>query len=148
MRTSEAGSSPRHAGFTLLELLLVVAIVAMASVGVGFALRDGAQASLEREAERLAALFEAARAQSRTNGVPVRWRVLEQGFRFEGALPGTLPAHWMGTDVLVPARTIVLLGPDPIIAPQSLVLRSAAQPQLALRIATDGVRPFSVQPAP
>lgn len=148
MRTSAAGSSPRRAGFTLLELLLVVAIVAMASVGVGFALRDGAHTALEREAERLAALFEAARAQSRTNGVPVRWRALDGGFRFEGALPGTLPGHWMGTDILVPARATVLLGPDPIIAPQELVLRSAAQPQLALRVATDGVRPFTVLPAP
>ncbi len=148
MRTSAVGSSQHRAGFTLLELLLVVAIVAMASVGVGFALRDGAQASLEREAARLAALFESARAQSRANGVPVRWRVLDQGFRFEGALPGTLPDHWMSADVLVPARSVVVLGPDPIIAPQSLVLRSAAQPQLALRIATDGVRPFSVLPVP
>ena len=46
------------AGFTLLELLVVIAIIAMATAGVGFALRDSNQASLEREGERLAALFE------------------------------------------------------------------------------------------
>ena len=140
MRTSAAGSK----GFTLLELLLVVAIVAMASVGVGFALRDGSQTALEREAERLAALFEAGRAQSRTNGVPMRWRALEGGFRFEGALPGTLPERWLSADTLVPAQSVVVLGPDPIIAPQELVLRAASQPQVALRVATDGVRPFAV----
>ena len=45
-------------GFTLLELLLVLAIVAFASLGVAVSMRDGAQAGLEREALRLAALLE------------------------------------------------------------------------------------------
>ena len=126
--------------------MVVVAIIAMASAGVGFALRDTASSNLEREAQRLAALFEAGRAQSRANGVPLRWRVLERGFRFEGAAPGTLPDHWLSEQTVVAARSVVLLGPEPIIGAQELVLRSAAQPDLALRVATDGVRPFPVQP--
>jgi general secretion pathway protein H len=36
-------------GFTLLELLVVVAIIAMASAGVGFAMRDTSQVALERD---------------------------------------------------------------------------------------------------
>ena len=54
----------RNAGFTVLELLIVVAIVAMASAGVTLSLRDGKEVQLEREAERLVALLEAARARS------------------------------------------------------------------------------------
>ena len=150
MRTSAAGSKTltrprRSAGFTLLELLVVLAIVAMASAGVGFALRDTADSTLQREAQRLAALFDAARAQSRANGVPVRWRALPGGFRFEGALPGSLPERWLSPDTVVAAQASVLLGPDPIIGAQALVLRTTALPQLALRIATDGVRPFAVE---
>ena len=63
-------------GFTLLELLVVLSIMALATVGVGLAMRDGTQAQLERDAERLAALLESARAQSRASGVPVRWLAL------------------------------------------------------------------------
>ena len=38
-----------HRGFTLLELLVVLAIVAFVSTAVGFALRDTVQTRLERE---------------------------------------------------------------------------------------------------
>ena len=71
---ASAAARPRTFGFTLLELLVVVAIIAIASAGVSFALRDSADTQLEREAQRLAALLESARAQSRTSGRPVQWR--------------------------------------------------------------------------
>ena len=85
MPTSAAGSKRRGAwsGFTLIELLVVMAIMALATAGVGLAMRDTGQATLDREAERLAALFESARAQSRASGVAVRWHPTEQGFAFE-----------------------------------------------------------------
>ncbi len=65
----------RSAGFTLIELLVVIAIIAIAMAGVGLAMRYSGQATLDREAERLAALLESARAQSRASGVAVRWHV-------------------------------------------------------------------------
>ena len=66
MQTLAAGSLKHRAtGFTLLELLVVVAIVAMVSAAVGFAMRDSFAVQLEREAQRLSALLESARAQSR-----------------------------------------------------------------------------------
>ena len=47
-----------------------------------------------------------------------------------------------------PELPTLLLGPEPIIAPQAVTLASISQPQRRVRIATDGVRPFAVQDAP
>lgn len=151
MRMSAAGSDVTPAalkidrGFTLLELLVVVAIIAIASAGVGFALRDTSHTALEREAQRLAALFESARAQSRASGQAVRWQPTPDGFRFDGLPETTLPQRWLGTDVAVAADTRVQLGPEPIIGRQEVVLHATTPPGFALRVSTDGLRPFSVQ---
>ncbi len=154
-----------QAGFTLLELLVVLAIVAIGSAGVGFAMRDGTQTQLEREALRLSALLETARARSQLSGVPVRWQVTESGFRFEGLTPhagpeDALPQSWLEADTGASVPDALrknptgrqpgglLLGPDPIIEPQSVTLVSRSQPDKQVRLATDGVRPFAVQGNP
>lgn len=155
MRTSAAGSStagtaqaaaPRLVarGFTLLELLVVVAIIAIASAGVSFALRDSSATQLEREALRLAALLESGRAQSRSSGIPVRWYATAAGFRFDGVPQGMLPDHWMTESTHVRGTSTLLLGPEPIIGRQEIVLESAQSPGRSLRVATDGLRPFAV----
>jgi general secretion pathway protein H len=145
-----------QAGFTLLELLVVLAIVAMVSLGVGFSMRDTSLVQLERDADRLGAMLEAARARSRVTGVPVRWYADAQGFRFEGLLPAELPQAWLDPDTRVagvPGVTgatdtaSLLLGPEPIIGPQAVVLVSSSQSARSVRLATDGLRPFSVQAA-
>ena len=138
-------ATARHAGgFTLIELLVVVAIIAIATAGVSFALRDNQATQLEREAQRLAALFESARAQSRASGVPVTWRVVDGGFRFEGAQPGTLPDRWLSQTTQVQGNATLVLGPEPIIGPQAVVVTATNLPGRQLRVATDGLRPFRV----
>lgn len=150
MQTLEAGSRSQ-AGFTLLELLVVVVIAALVAVGVGFALRDASQVQLEREGERLAALLESARARSRMSGVPVRWHATDSGFVFDTLVGDALPDQWLdrATGVAAPAGATqpvtLLLGPEPIIGPQEVRLHSRSEPGKTLRVASDGLRPFAVQ---
>ena len=143
MQTSAPGIERATRGFTLLELLVVVAIIALATAGVGFALRDSATGDLERDAQRLAALLESARAQSRMSGNAVRWHATPTGFAFEGLPGSTLPDRWLSADTLSPAAEPINLGPDPIIGPQSIRILSARQPDRSLALVTDGVRPFT-----
>lgn len=146
MQILAVGNKSKTRGFTLLELLVVLSIMALATVGVGLAMRDGSQALLERDAERLAALLESARAQSRASGVPVRWLALPEGFRFDG-LPSNhpLPTRWLDASTGVRGPGTLVLGPEPLIGPQQVTLVQSTHPEHALRVITDGLRPFSVE---
>jgi len=150
-----AQTDRQQRGFTLLELMVVVAIVALATAGVSLALRDSSATALEREGLRLSALLESARARSRTQGVPLLWRSNSSGFEFIGApqqantRDGLAEArHWLQPDtralITQPAgaQTLVL-GPEPLIAAQRLVLVLGER---RLTLGTDGLSPFAVVP--
>lgn len=139
MQTSAAGSR----GFTLLELLLVIAIIAMATAGVSLALRDSAQSQLEMEAQRLAAVLDAARAQARATGVAVRWKTSDSGYTLDGKF---VIWQYPGIAAEAPPQGLVL-GPEPLMARASLRLWRIEKPESAVRIATDGLRPFGVEAA-
>jgi general secretion pathway protein H len=163
--TSGPGNkAPRGAsttqGFTLIELIVVVAIVAIAAALVSLSLPDAGQKRLDEDAARLSALLEGARAQSRATGVPVRWEPLianddnprtvgandglpARHFRFDG-LPGVveMPSRWLHEGVVaevVGARALIL-GPEPLIGPQRVVLRLDDRRAV---LATDGLGPFA-----
>ncbi len=147
----------RSRGFTLIDLLLVVALIAMASGLVALSLRDPSATQLEREAARLASLLEAARAEARASGLTVRWEPKAAvnllgsdpaealDFRFIG-LPASsdLPQRWLvrGIAADVPGARAIVLGPEPLIGEQRIVLSLNDQ---RLTLATDGLGPFAVE---
>jgi general secretion pathway protein H len=151
-------------GFTLLELMVVVAIIALASAAVTLALPDQASTRLEREATRLIAILETARVQARSLGTPVRWvpgrprQTVNDSpdqsgpdFHFTGLPEGNaLPERWSDTDlagkigvVLPQGQNGLLLGPEPVIPPQTLTLQLDDK---RLRLSTDGLSAFAVIP--
>jgi general secretion pathway protein H len=137
-------------GFTLIELVVVLTIIALGTALAALALPDSRGAALARDADRLAALLESARAQSRAAGVPVRWRPTAGGFAFDG-LPATAPKppdRWLDAQTAVAGNAPLLLGPDPVIGAQAVVLYRAGASQPRLRVGTDGLHPFSVEPLP
>ena len=133
-------------------LLIILMVSGLASL----ALRDGGDARLEREAQRLAALLEAGRAEARASGLAVRFELVgdaerqggDANFRFIGLPPGsTLPRRWLDSEVLarIEGARALRLGPEPLIGAQRIVL-SLGQRQRVL--ATDGLSPFALTETP
>lgn len=141
-----SGSGRAARGFTLLELLVVLVIVALISSVAVLSMRDSLATQLEREGERLGALLEGARAQARASGTAVSWVPAtspdQSPFRFIGlgAQP-VPPTRWLDDRVTaqVVGRPALVLGPDAILPAQRVVLRLADR---RLDIATDGLGPF------
>ncbi len=141
----------RCAGFTLIELMIVVVLIAVASSIASLALRDPASTTLEREGARLGALLEGARSEARSSGLAAYWEPRTEnpevpGFRFRGLPPSSdLPSGWLedGVSAEVVGARAVVLGPEPLIPAQKIVLRFREQ---RLVLATDGLGPFAVAP--
>jgi len=132
------------AGFTLLELMVVVAITGLASAAVALALRDSAQSELDREAQALVAVLEAARAESRASGVALTWRARPEGFELSDG--GTVRAQrWARPELAARSEAPVLLGPEPVIGPQTVRLWNRSAPENSRWISTDGLRAFEVR---
>lgn len=126
--------------------MVVVAIMATATLGVALALPDPGRANLEKEAARLASLLDTARAYSRASGIPVIWQATDTGFQFEGLSTASAElfqreSHWLTATVRTSTQHVVL-GPEPIIAPQTVVLELG---QLRVALHTDGLQPFTVR---
>jgi general secretion pathway protein H len=149
-RSLRRSSHRQPAGFSLIELLVVILIIGIGVSLVGLSLRDRGSAKLDEEGERLATLLEMARAESRVAGNVVRWVPAGANdlpgvqFRFVG-LPATqpLPTAWLDPAVSaeVVGSTSVLLGPDAILPPQRIVLHLDDH---ALAVASDGLGPFAI----
>jgi general secretion pathway protein H len=148
----------------MVELLIVIAIVALSVALISAALPDGDAARLEEEGARLTALLEMARAESRVSGAPVVWvprgaagatgggtgatgsadsATDAQGrpvhFRFVGLSAAlALPSRWLDARVVV-------LGPAAILPAQRIVLSLDKQ---RLELSSDGLGPFAVAQAP
>jgi len=83
MRTSVRGTSER--GFTLIEMLVVVAIIAIAASMVSLSVASSSARALRADAERLVDAFAVAQSEARSDGRAIRWRADERGWSFERA---------------------------------------------------------------
>ncbi|WP_246173953.1 GspH/FimT family pseudopilin [Paraburkholderia hayleyella] len=71
------------AGFTLLEMLVVLVIAGVLLGLASLTLSRNPRTDLNEEAQRLALLFESAGDEAQVRARPVAWQPVEGGFRFD-----------------------------------------------------------------
>ncbi|MBO1113440.1 type II secretion system minor pseudopilin GspH [Bordetella petrii] len=125
MRTSARGISER--GFTLIEMLVVVAIIAIAASMVSLSVASSSERSLRADAERLVDAFAVAQSEARSDGRAIQWRADERGWSFERrGRPARLSAQDDGPQT-----------PDRFTNDQVLHAQAWSAPPVSLRRAPD-----------
>ncbi|TLS74937.1 type II secretion system protein GspH [Mariprofundus erugo] len=77
------GGSHRHAGFTLIEILLVIVIMSVVTAMIAPSYFSVAVPSLEQQGRRLAQLLRLAAEETALEGRPMRWSARAHGYGFE-----------------------------------------------------------------
>ncbi|EPL14485.1 type II secretion system minor pseudopilin GspH [Pseudomonas sp. CF161] len=144
-------NSLKQQGFTLIELMVVLVIIGIASAAIGLSIKPDPLQSLRKDAERLSQLLQMAQAEARVDGRPITWRADAKGYgfsrrsadgqgleHFEGD-PQLHARPWDSTplQVRIEPRQTLVLDAEWINPPLRLVL-SDGQRSLGLQRDADG----------
>lgn len=135
----------KHRGFTLIELMVVLVIVGIASAAISLNIKLDPLQSLRKDAQRLAQLLEVAQSEARVDGRPITWLADAKGYRFSRTLDSGEGQDTFAADELLRPRAwqtpALQVQVEP---PQGLVLDAEWLGEPMLIRLSDGTRNIAV----
>lgn len=136
----------RQNGFTLIELMVVLVIIGIASAAIGLSIKPDPLNLLRKDAERLAQLLQVAQAEARADGRPITWLADGKGFRFSRRNERAKGDEQFADDPLLHPRLWHSPGLDVRVEPGQNVVLDAEWISQPLRVKlSDGFNSLSVQ---
>lgn len=131
-------------GFTLLELLIVILLLGIASATVMASMPSSTTQKLRTDTQQLASLLEKYRDHAIARD-EVQVMVFKGNALFvEDNLSKQSSSVWSSDAVEVPELLSMRLGPEPVGEPIRFTITSRLDPSQRLTIGTDGVRAFAI----